>query len=240
MRKIQAILWASLLLMVSGHLNASSITYNYSGIVVGTPTGIFAGQGDTVTGTFSFDRRLIDVEPLTGQDFYRTSGNVLNPTPEYFLNDPYLSSFTATMTIGSVTVTTAANDLASLDITDGARKYLEFRIQEDTVAPSSAEIIRTDFEFTASDDNCGICIFDGGSLDGTIDSAISILDNLELNTLFAHGNWNIINLSEGVLTDSVVFDWTSINPIPIPAAVWLFGTALIGLVGFSKRRKRHA
>lgn len=27
------------------------------------------------------------------------------------------------------------------------------------------------------------------------------------------------------------------NPIPVPAAVWLFGSALIGLVGFSKRRK---
>ena len=27
-----------------------------------------------------------------------------------------------------------------------------------------------------------------------------------------------------------------IPPIPIPAAIWLFGTALIGLVGFSKRR----
>lgn len=28
-----------------------------------------------------------------------------------------------------------------------------------------------------------------------------------------------------------------ISPVPVPAAVWLFGTALIGLVGFSKRRK---
>jgi hypothetical protein len=27
------------------------------------------------------------------------------------------------------------------------------------------------------------------------------------------------------------------SPIPVPAAVWLFGTALIGIVGFSKRRK---
>lgn len=27
------------------------------------------------------------------------------------------------------------------------------------------------------------------------------------------------------------------SPVPVPAAVWLFGTALIGLVGFSKRRK---
>ena len=28
-----------------------------------------------------------------------------------------------------------------------------------------------------------------------------------------------------------------ISPVPVPAAVWLFGTALIGLVGFGKRRK---
>ena len=28
-----------------------------------------------------------------------------------------------------------------------------------------------------------------------------------------------------------------ISPVPVPAAVWLFGTALIGLLGFSKRRK---
>jgi hypothetical protein len=29
----------------------------------------------------------------------------------------------------------------------------------------------------------------------------------------------------------------SVSPVPVPAAVWLLGTALIGLVGFSKRRK---
>ena len=28
-----------------------------------------------------------------------------------------------------------------------------------------------------------------------------------------------------------------IPPVPVPAAVWLFGTALIGLFGFGKRRK---
>jgi hypothetical protein len=28
-----------------------------------------------------------------------------------------------------------------------------------------------------------------------------------------------------------------INPVPVPAAFWLFGSALIGFVGFSKRRK---
>jgi len=29
----------------------------------------------------------------------------------------------------------------------------------------------------------------------------------------------------------------ALNPVPVPAAIWLFGTALIGMVGFGKRRK---
>ena len=29
----------------------------------------------------------------------------------------------------------------------------------------------------------------------------------------------------------------TVSPVPIPAAVWLFGTALIGLVGFNRRKK---
>ncbi len=31
--------------------------------------------------------------------------------------------------------------------------------------------------------------------------------------------------------------FTDVSVVPIPAAIWLFGTALIGLVGFGKRRK---
>ena len=38
----------------------------------------------------------------------------------------------------------------------------------------------------------------------------------------------ISSLSSGTVSASVV---------PVPAAVWLFGTALIGLIGFGKRRK---
>jgi hypothetical protein len=42
----------------------------------------------------------------------------------------------------------------------------------------------------------------------------------------------------GLSTFSLTFNLVEPPPpVPVPAAVWLFGTALIGLVGFSKRRK---
>jgi len=31
--------------------------------------------------------------------------------------------------------------------------------------------------------------------------------------------------------------WTPVSPVPAPAAIWLFGTALIGYVGMARRRK---
>jgi hypothetical protein len=48
-----------------------------------------------------------------------------------------------------------------------------------------------------------------------------------------------VNRSDWMIaTDYKISVLTSaISPVPVPAAVWLFGTALIGLVGFGKRRK---
>jgi hypothetical protein len=41
----------------------------------------------------------------------------------------------------------------------------------------------------------------------------------------------------GSAIDNLILDTGSVSAVPVPAAVWLFGTALIGLVGFGKRRK---
>jgi len=46
----------------------------------------------------------------------------------------------------------------------------------------------------------------------------------------------------GVFYDNICFDNTggcpgSPNPVPVPAAVWLFGSGLLGLVGVARRRK---
>ena len=38
-------------------------------------------------------------------------------------------------------------------------------------------------------------------------------------------------------TSATVEVMSPLNPVPVPAAVWLFGTALLGLVGFGRRKK---
>jgi hypothetical protein len=47
-----------------------------------------------------------------------------------------------------------------------------------------------------------------------------------------------MDFGSGFLVDDLSLNGlTSPSAVPVPAAVWLFGTALIGLVGFGKRRK---
>ena len=51
--------------------------------------------------------------------------------------------------------------------------------------------------------------------------------------------FEIYNEDQSTLLATQFFDadFTFGKVVPVPAAVWLFGTALIGLVGIGKRRK---
>ena len=56
------------------------------------------------------------------------------------------------------------------------------------------------------------------------------------------GVWvSILNeqLVESIYEDFTTLDINAPSNIPVPAAFWLFGTALIGLVGFSRRKMRR-
>ena len=44
-------------------------------------------------------------------------------------------------------------------------------------------------------------------------------------------------LIEPSLNQALIFDNLNFSPVPIPAAVWLFGSGLIGLIGAARRRK---
>ena len=52
-------------------------------------------------------------------------------------------------------------------------------------------------------------------------------------------NWNNWNSFDANWNGTLVISGTSVgvSGVPVPAAVWLFGTALIGFIGLSRRRK---
>jgi hypothetical protein len=50
------------------------------------------------------------------------------------------------------------------------------------------------------------------------------------------GTWKTVALDNKNLSHFSVYT-NGISPVPVPAAVWLFGTALIGFIGFSRRTK---
>ena len=59
-----------------------------------------------------------------------------------------------------------------------------------------------------------------------------VFNSLTWEPIFPGGG----NVGFGFSMDNVEA-FSAPNPIPVPAAFWLFGTALIGFVGFSRRRK---
>jgi hypothetical protein len=61
-------------------------------------------------------------------------------------------------------------------------------------------------------------------------------DTIAYNGNSADINWSASNPGDWARMITA-FSPGGISPVPVPAAVWLFGTALIGLVGFSKRKK---
>jgi len=68
---------------------------------------------------------------------------------------------------------------------------------------------------------------------GIINSSLEASDLLFLGNNFPA----FIDTSRILSNHGEVYARWSPNPIPVPAAAWLFGTALIGLIGFGKRRK---
>lgn len=51
------------------------------------------------------------------------------------------------------------------------------------------------------------------------------------SSLLGPNNWNLV-FGSGAQLQAV-----DVTPIPVPAAVWLFGSALLGLVGVARRKK---
>ena len=102
--------------------------------------------------------------------------------------------------------------------------------------------INGDFAGTAAGGNfaLGFNVFNGNILDST--SPTDVWTTLGVGTAAAPDNTATVTFNVLVLApaggagyfDTASFD---VAPVPVPAAVWLFGSGLLGLVGVARRRK---
>ena len=71
---------------------------------------------------------------------------------------------------------------------------------------------------------------------GTYTLDLLIVQDMVGDTLsFGFGAVSTNNNGSGVFYDNLSF--ARVAPVPVPAAVWLFGSGLLGLVGVARRRK---
>lgn len=127
-----------------------------------------------------------------------------------------------------------------------------FDIDTDAVSPDPDSILRLydgarldDTQISFNDDMSGTPTFEFTLDDGSQD----VVDSLLYHTFASDGSATLrvseCNFSfstrecdEGVLSKNATYALQisrSLSPVPVPAAVWLFGTALIGFVGMSRR-----
>jgi hypothetical protein len=68
---------------------------------------------------------------------------------------------------------------------------------------------------------------------------VNVLPRPGSNSIEAHCWPGVTDCSvlSGPLRNVVAGGFVTTNPVPVPAAVWLFGSGLVGLMGFARRRK---
>jgi len=119
------------------------------------------------------------------------------------------------------------------------------------VEAGSTGVIGLDFGFEVTELTFNFGGDGGGFAASILDIGGAVLDSFSVADLQASGlapgpstfaalgirSLRFDDPSAGASIDNLIITTDSIPEIPVPAAVWLFGTALLGLVGFSKRRK---
>lgn len=103
-----------------------------------------------------------------------------------------------------------------------------------TLEPTGANITHDTGEASISCPECFLIVKDGNAGNPS-QYVIDIGDWDGLMTLALSNFWggSLIEDIPGSISNVAI--WGKVSPVPVPAAVWLFGTALLGFIGFSRR-----
>ncbi len=85
----------------------------------------------------------------------------------------------------------------------------------------------------------------GNNISAYIITPYNVLPNLTysaalLNYNFQHGDiaiYRSFNTAASTSEDNIVYaDWTRVSAVPVPAAIWLMGSGLFGLIAYSRKK----
>jgi hypothetical protein len=219
---------AMLVALSTTSASAATIKYLFTGTAT-TQEGIYLGQGSGVTGFLTYDSGLVDQTAVDWWDLFSSSfGGV---------NDPLVSTWEISITNGGV-VRSDKDNLNQVG-SDHHDLALFSTSNDDSFIYRAQRRANTDDEIRfALRDITGNALVPGfGGLpsvpwNSPLDpNDFSGYSDSRLGTIRAYNN--ITGVEEGNLEFNI--DTMSLVAVPVPAAVWLFGSAL-GLLGWMRRK----
>jgi hypothetical protein len=209
MSRLFGAIFACVAVLISTSPYASIIIYDFTGTVTdaGEIAGVSASLDDTIIGEFAYDTSTSDSNPGD-----TTSGEYLHPaiTPPLKITLPSGSITFDSFTSVFVTVAT------DISIAAGA--------PDPTVSGNNLD---HDITFSLKSTSTAL-------------ATDALPTNIDLNDFdSATGAFSSFSLDNGPAGDPIFYsiDALSVRAVPIPAAVWLFGSGLLGLVGIARHKK---
>jgi len=212
----------SLVLLASSQAHSALITYEFEG-TFNSGNSLF-GVGDTFTGSYTFESTSTATSSHPAPSLNTQTIAINNSLPgtvwKIDVSSSTISDFSVSGTFGVISVgdnTATFGDRYSVTLSapggmlPGGLGLNYFQIDLQDLTSNGADMLA--------------------------DNAFQSLPNLALASygggrFFASGDTGGCTQCSFTLTSL-----TGVSPVPVPAAVWLFGTALLGLSGFGKRRK---
>lgn len=192
--------------------NAATISYEFSA-TVNDPGISFFSIGEIVSGSVVVDSGTASVSSVSESTYYdMLSYQVSSPTIGVFSSNPVDNS--------KVSVSVKNDGISGTDT---------FSVIIDDLGPNFSSLIMQAFDSSKT-------VFSNEDLPVPFPS-LSSFDALRFELdFFTNGSWGNCSFPDQCHIEATINSLTA-TVVPIPVAVWLFGSGLLGLIGVARRNK---